>query len=62
MTGQVNYLVEAPELGQECYVLHIQQNLFYSLFKWGNKDLEKDCLPCIEFMQIGWMLKTLPNS
>ena len=44
MTGQVNYLVEAPELGQECYVLHIQQNLFYSLFKWGNKDLEKRLL------------------
>ena len=44
MSGQVNYLVEAPELGQECYVLHIQQDPFYSLFKWEGKYSEKRSL------------------
>ena len=41
MTGQVNYLVEAPELGQGYYVLHIQKDPFYSFYRWEDKDLEK---------------------
>ena len=41
MTGQVNYLVEAPELGQGYYVLHIQKDPFYSFYRWEDKVLEK---------------------
>ena len=41
MSGQVNYLVEAPELGQEYYVLHIQKDPFYSFYRWEDKVLEK---------------------
>ena len=41
MSGQVNYLVEAPELGQGYYVLHIQKDPFYSFYRWEDKDLEK---------------------
>ena len=41
MSGQVNYLVQAPELGQEYYVLHIQKDPFYSFYRWEDKDLEK---------------------
>ena len=41
MSGQVNYLVEAPELGQEYFYLHIRQTLLYSLFEWEGKDFEK---------------------
>ena len=41
MSGQVNYLVEAPELGQEYFYLYIARNPFCVLNKWGGKDLEK---------------------
>ena len=44
MSGQVNYLVEAPELGQECYVLHIQPNPFYVLCDWRGFFFEKERL------------------
>ena len=41
MSGQVNYLVEAPELGQEYFYLYIARKPFCVLNKWGGKDLEK---------------------
>ena len=41
MTGQVNYLVESPELGQEYFYLYIARNPFCVLNKWEGKDLEK---------------------
>ena len=44
MSGQVNYLVEAPELGQECYFLYIKPTPNYLLYNWGGFFFEKERL------------------
>ncbi|NUF79317.1 hypothetical protein GY065_10430 [Snodgrassella sp. ESL0323] len=44
MTGQVNYLVEAPKLGQEYYCLFVMKGPYYALFKWRGTDSEKKWL------------------
>ena len=44
MSGQVNYLVEAPELGQEYYVLCIKPKPFYVLYEWKGSVFEKERL------------------
>lgn len=44
MSGQVNYLVEAPELGQEYYVLCIKPKPFYVLYEWKDSVFEKERL------------------
>ena len=44
MTGQVNYLVGAPELGQEYYVLYIKPKPFYVLYNWRGFFFEKERL------------------
>ncbi|MGE9659235.1 hypothetical protein ACQP6C_12180 [Snodgrassella alvi] len=44
MSGQVNYLVEAPELGQECYLLCIKPKPFYVLYEWRGFFFEKERL------------------
>ena len=41
MSGQVNYLVEAPKLGQEYFCLYIARDPCCVLNKWGGKDFEK---------------------
>ena len=44
MSGQVNYLVEAPELGQEYYVLCIEPEPYYVLYNWRGFFFEKERL------------------
>ena len=44
MTGQVNYLVEAPELGQEYFYLYIGPEPFYVLYEWEGFFFEKERL------------------
>ena len=44
MSGQVNYLVQAPELGQECYLLYIKPKPFYVLYEWRGFFFEKERL------------------
>ena len=44
MSGQVNYLVEAPELGQEYFYLCIGPEPFYLLYEWEGFFFEKERL------------------
>ena len=44
MSGQVNYLEEAPASGQDYYYLYIWKKPFYPRFRWVGHDLEQSWL------------------